>query len=1091
MDQSTILKNHAEKPEKFKGTDFKRWQQKMLFYLTTLRVSNVLTEQAPTNPPASEGENVHTAEQIVEFQKAVDNWAYNEYSCRNYILNALDDSLYDIYSTFATAREIWESLETKYKTQVACSKKFAVGKFLNFKMNDSHSVVKQVEELQILAHELDVEGMGLNSNFLVSAIIEKLPPTWKDFKLYLKHLTEEMTFDQLVLKLRVEEDNRKTETDGGTSLDPNANMVTGNTSKEKFNNERFLKSKGKFPAMKHGFNAKHPPPPNKRPFKKQTTHCWVCGKGGQKAKDCRFKRNQGNGGGNGGAGPSNQANIADTENRFIGVIEANMTTNNVDWWLDTGASRHICNSQSLFSTYTKVHNDEPMFMGNATTSKVEGKGSVTLKLTSEKELVLSNVFHVPEISKNLISGPVLSNKGFKVVIESDKFVITKGGVYVGKGYLNEGLFKLSTVNNSVNNYAIMNKTEADESVATSMLMRKFCYIYLIHTKDEALNMFKTYKAEVENQLDKKIKILRSDRGGEYESHEFSEFCSSHGIVHQTTAPYTPQQNGVAERKNRTLKNMINSMLITSAAPHSLWGEACLTANSILNKIPHKKCNQSPYELWKGRFPTFKRTKVWGCLAKVQVPLPKRTKLGPKTIDCIYLGLAKNSAAYRFLVYKSQIEDVHINTIIESAEAKFFETSFPYKDKEKSISIPKKRGNDDITPQDESNPCTNPNGEGTSKVQIDIEPRRSKRGKIAKDFGPDYMTFNVEGEPLSYKAAMDSSEAPYWKEAIQSEIESILQNNTWILVDLPSGHKTIGYKWIFKRKLRPDGTIENYKARLVAKGYRQKEGQDFFDTYSPVTRITSIRTLMAIAAIHNLEIHQMDVKTAFLNGELDEEIYMQQPEGFVVKGQENKDRPVVTPFDPSTNLKKNQGDSVAQLEYTQVLGSLMYIMNCTRPDIAYTISNNSESKSTRGYVFTLGGASISWKSSKQTVNTRSTMEAEFVALDKAAEEAEWLKSFLEGIPLWPKPVTAIGIHCDSMAALTRAKKQIYNGKSRHIRRRHNTLKDLLKNSIISIDYIKSKENIADPLTKGLNREQVIFTSRGMGLKPIQESLLGET
>lgn len=113
-----------------------------------------------------------------------------------------------------------------------------------------------------------------------------------------------------------------------------------------------------------------------------------------------------------------------------------------------------------------------------------------------------------------------------------------------------------------------------------------------------------------------------------------------------------------------------------------------------------------------------------------------------------------------------------------------------------------------------------------------------------------------------------------------------------------------------------------------------------------------------------------------------------------------------------------------------------------------------------------------------------MEAEFVALDKAAEEAEWLKSFLEGIPLWPQPVTAIGIHCDSMAALTRAQSQIYNGKSRHIRRRHITIRDLLKNGIISISYIKSKENIADPLTKGLSREQVLFTSRGMGLKPTQ-------
>jgi hypothetical protein len=117
--------------------------------------------------------------------------------------------------------------------------------------------------------------------------------------------------------------------------------------------------------------------------------------------------------------------------------------------------------------------------------------------------------------------------------------------------------------------------------------------------------------------------------------------------------------------------------------------------------------------------------------------------------------------------------------------------------------------------------------------------------------------------------------------------------------------------------------------------------------------------------------------------------------------------------------------------------------------------------------------MSWKSSKQTVNTRSTIEAEFIALDK-------LQSFLKSIPLWPKPVTSICIHCDNMVSLTKAKNQIYNGKSRHIKRRHNTICDLLKNGIISIDYVKSKENIVDPLTKGLNREQVIYIE-GDGLK----------
>ncbi|GJW67932.1 retrovirus-related pol polyprotein from transposon TNT 1-94 [Tanacetum coccineum] len=118
--------------------------------------------------------------------------------------------------------------------------------------------------------------------------------------------------------------------------------------------------------------------------------------------------------------------------------------------------------------------------------------------------------------------------------------------------------------------------------------------------------------------------------------------------------------------------MINSMLITSWALHSLWGETCLAANTILNKLPYKKSDKSPYQLWKGKQPSYKRMKVWGCLAKVQIPLPKRTKLGPKIVDCVYLGPAKNSAAYRFLVYKSNIEDISNNTIIESAEAEFFE-----------------------------------------------------------------------------------------------------------------------------------------------------------------------------------------------------------------------------------------------------------------------------------------------------------------------------------------------------------------------------------------------------------------------------------
>ncbi|CAL8091268.1 unnamed protein product [Prunus armeniaca] len=1319
MEQSGSKTSHAEKPEKFKGTDFKRWQQKMLFYLTTLNLAHILRQDAPVS-----NKDPATKETVA----AIDAWTQSDFLCRNYILNGLDDALYDVYAAFKTAREVWESLEKKYKTEDAGSKKFVVGRFLDFKMVDSKPVVKQVENLQKIIHEILAEGMKINESFQVASLIEKLPPNWKEFKSYLKHKRKEMSMEDLIVRLRIEEDNRISENKNVVSnMEAKANIVEGTSAKPKFNPK--MNKKNFVPGAKG------------KDFKKIKGACWVCGKTGHKAQDCRHRRNQNP------ANPANpnynrprnnQANVTE-ENLAAVVSETNMVSNDNEWLIDTGATRHICGDKNAFLTYQEILGGEQLFMGNASASAVVGKGKVLMKFTSGKELTLLDVLHVPDIRRNLVSGPVLSNKGFKLVFESNKVVLTKGGMFVGKGYLADGLFKLNVSANSMNNninkasaymvdssstlwharlghvnfrslhrmynLGLLPKLDSIENIkcetcTESKFARKsfksvhnrsnellglihsdlcdfkstpsrggkqyyvtfiddcskYCYVYLLHSKDETLDMFKTYKAEVENQLNRKIKVLRSDRGGEYESTAFAEFCATNGIIHQTTAPYTPQQNGVAERKNRTLKDMINSMLNSSGLPHNMWGEALLTANTILNRIPHKTSDKSPYEVWKGRLPTYKTLKVWGCLAKVQVPLPKRTKLGPKTIDCVFIGFASNSAAYRFLVFHSDVSDIHVNTILESVDVIFFEDIFPYKQGRSNVNS--KRTIDDSRINENSRiDDGNPTSSSVQENEQDQEPRRSKRTRIPKDFGPDFLTMIAEAEPQTYKEAISSPEAPFWKEAINSEVESIMQNHTWELVDIPPGNRPIGYKWIFKKKLKADGTIDKYKARLVAKGYRQKEGLDFFDTYSPVTRITSIRMLIAIASIYDMEIHQMDVKTAFLNGELDEEIYMEQPEGFVVKGQElkvcklvkslyglkqapkqwhekfdhtmmthgfkinecdkcvyikthknacvivclyvddmliigtNKDiinstkkmlnssfdmkdlgladlilgirvkrnsdgyiltqshyvetvlrkfghfgsNHVVTPFDASCKLKKNEGEFISQKKYSQIIGSLMYIMNCTRPDIAYSvsrlsrytsnpghdhwealirvlrylnytleyglhytkyppvlegysdanwISNDLETNSTSGYVFTLGGASISWKSSKQTCIARSTMESEFVALDKAGEEAEWLRNFLEDIPIWPKPVTAVCIHCDCMAAQARAKNNVYNGKSRHIRRRHNTIKQLLSNGIISIDYIKSRQNLADPFTKGLSREQIKVTSRGMGLKPIQ-------
>ncbi|KAL4032975.1 hypothetical protein IC575_006058 [Cucumis melo] len=147
-------------------------------------------------------------------------------------------------------------------------------------------------------------------------------------------------------------------------------------------------------------------------------------------------------------------------------------------------------------------------------------------------------------------------------------------------------------------------------------------------------------------------------------------------------------------------------------------------------------------------------------------------------------------------------------------------------------------------------------------------------------------YNVE-DPKDLTEALSSVDANLWQEAINDEMDSLESNRTWHLVDLPPGCKAIGCKWVLRKKLKPDGSVDKYKARLVAKGFRHKENIDFFDAFSPVTRIASIRVLISIVALKNLLIHQMDVKTAFLNGDLEEEIYMEQPEGFIVHCQESK------------------------------------------------------------------------------------------------------------------------------------------------------------------------------------------------------------
>ena len=201
---------------------------------------------------------------------------------------------------------------------------------------------------------------------------------------------------------------------------------------------------------------------------------------------------------------------------------------------------------------------------------------------------------------------------------------------------------------------------------------RFGHIYLISHKYEAISCFKSYMSLVENQLDRKIKVLRTDRGGEYQSTQFKELCDEKGIVHQLTMPYTPQQNGVAERRNRTLMEMVRSMMAQANLPITYWGDALLTAAFILNRVPSKSVSTTPYELWNHMTPDLDILRPWGCAAYAHISSHKYGKLGPRGRKCIFIRYSDTSKGY---VFVGQEESGGI-TEFESRDVTFLEDTFP-------------------------------------------------------------------------------------------------------------------------------------------------------------------------------------------------------------------------------------------------------------------------------------------------------------------------------------------------------------------------------------------------------------------------------
>lgn len=385
------------------------------------------------------------------------------------------------------------------------------------------------------------------------------------------------------------------------------------------------------------------------------------------------------------------------------------------------------------------------------------------------------------------------------------------------------------------------------------------WVYLLAEKSDALHSFKCFKRMVEKETGLFVKCLRTDRGGEFNSHEFNEFCKLNGIKMQLTTAYTPQQNGVAERKNRTVMNMVRSMLSAKNIPKTFWPEAVNWTIYVLNRCPTLAVKDfTPQEAWSGVKPSVEHFRVFGCIAHVHVPDVRRSKLDNKSFTCVLLGVSEESKGYR--LYDPVAKKVVVSRDVIFEEEKQWDWDVSY---EEHISIDLEWGDDDKE-MNKSGEGVNDNGhevndeEEEENSSLSSEENGENEGRVRQP--PVWMHDYVSGEglsedeanmvqvelddPLYFEEALKNSR---WRLAMDCEIKSIEKNNTWTLTKLPIGAKKIGVKWVYKTKYNEHEEIDKHKARLVAKGYSQRHGVDYTEIYAPVARMDTVRMIIALAA----------------------------------------------------------------------------------------------------------------------------------------------------------------------------------------------------------------------------------------------------
>ena len=432
---------------------------------------------------------------------------------------------------------------------------------------------------------------------------------------------------------------------------------------------------------------------------------------------------------------------------------------------------------------------------------------------------------------------------------------------------------------------------------------RWTWVKFIKSKDVACDVFSSFCTQIQSEKESKILKVRSDHGGEFENEPFEAFCEKHGIFHEFSSPRTPQQNGVVERKNRTLQEMARTMIHENNLPKHFWAEAVNTACYVQNRIYIRPIlEKTAYELFKGRKPNISYFHQFGCTCYILNNKLYLKKFDAKAQRGIFLGYSERSKAYR--VYNSETlcveESMHVKFDDKELEDKTSKQGESFAE----IQVPEATPEPDQIAESEDSPEAEPTSEAQDETASDEAqdgshqedpPRNTFKHKSSH---PEELIIGNKDSPRRTRSHFRQEESMIglismiepttvdealsddgWILAMQEELNQFQRNDVWDLVPKPQHKNIIGTKWVFRNKLNEQGEVTRNKARLVAQGYSQQEGIDYTETFAPVARLEAIRLLLSYAVNHGIILYQMDVKSAFLNGVIEEEVYVKQPPGF--------------------------------------------------------------------------------------------------------------------------------------------------------------------------------------------------------------------